>query len=123
VKCYILVPLDGSTLPEAILPQAVAIAGATESALILLQVLEPVYELIFGASGLLSCGAWRAHSPSMIELRASLPVQQGSPLGPFPHSSNAAKAFVYSVIKISQREWCSEEESVVSLGHIPGCNR
>ena len=48
---YILVPLDGSTLSEAILPHAVAVAHATESALILLQVLEPVYEPIFGAPG------------------------------------------------------------------------
>lgn len=49
---YILVPLDGSTLSEAILPHAVAVAHATESALILLQVLEPVYEPIFGALGI-----------------------------------------------------------------------
>ena len=49
---YILVPLDGSTLSEAILPHAVALAHATESALILLQVLEPVYEPIFGALGI-----------------------------------------------------------------------
>ena len=48
---YILVPLDGSTLSEAILPHAVAVAHATKSALILLQVLEPVYEPIFGALG------------------------------------------------------------------------
>ena len=51
VRHYILVPLDGSTLSEAILPEAVALAHATESALILLQVLEPVYEPIFGALG------------------------------------------------------------------------
>lgn len=49
---YILVPLDGSTLSEAILPHAVALARATDSALILLQVLEPVYEPIFGAPGI-----------------------------------------------------------------------
>ena len=48
---YILVPLDGSTLSEAILPHAIAIAHATGSALLLLQVLEPVYEPIFGALG------------------------------------------------------------------------
>ena len=52
MKRYILVPLDGSTLSEAILPEAVALARATESALILLQVLEPVYEPIFGALGI-----------------------------------------------------------------------
>ena len=40
---YILVPLDGSTLSEAILPHAVAVAQATKSALLLLQVLEPVF--------------------------------------------------------------------------------
>jgi len=51
VRHYILVPLDGSTLSEAILPEAVALAHATENALILLQVLEPVYEPIFGALG------------------------------------------------------------------------
>ena len=49
---YILVPLDGSTLSEAILPHAVAVAHATESALMLMQVLEPVYEPIFGALGI-----------------------------------------------------------------------
>ena len=49
---YILVPLDGSTLSEAILPHAVAVAQATESALMLMQVLEPVYEPIFGALGI-----------------------------------------------------------------------
>jgi len=49
---YILVPLDGSTFSEAILPHAVAVAHATESALILLQVLEPEYEPIFGAPGI-----------------------------------------------------------------------
>ena len=48
---YILVPLDGSTLSEAILPHAVAVAQATKSALLLLQVLEPVFESIFGALG------------------------------------------------------------------------
>jgi nucleotide-binding universal stress UspA family protein len=52
VKDYILVPLDGSALSEAILPHAVAIAQATKSALLLLQVLEPVFEPIFGALGL-----------------------------------------------------------------------
>ena len=49
---YILVPLDGSTLSEAILPHAVAVAQATKSALMLLQVLEPVFESIFGALGI-----------------------------------------------------------------------
>ncbi len=49
---YILVPLDGSTLSEAILPHAAAIAHATKSALMLLQVLEPVYEPIFGTLGI-----------------------------------------------------------------------
>ncbi len=49
---YILVPLDGSTLSEAILPHAVAVAQATKSALLLLQVLEPVFESIFGALGI-----------------------------------------------------------------------
>ena len=49
---YILVPLDGSTLSEAILPHAVAVAQATKSALQLLQVLEPVFESIFGALGI-----------------------------------------------------------------------
>ena len=48
----ILVPLDGSTFSETILPHAVALAHATESALILLQVLEPVYEPIYGALGI-----------------------------------------------------------------------
>ena len=48
---YILVPLDGSTLSEAILPHAVAAAQTTKSALLLLQVLEPVFEPIFGALG------------------------------------------------------------------------
>jgi nucleotide-binding universal stress UspA family protein len=52
VQHYILVPLDGSTLSEAILPHAVAVAHATGNALILLQVLEPVYEPIFGALGI-----------------------------------------------------------------------
>jgi len=52
VQHYILVALDGSTLSEAILPHAVAVAQATESALTLLQVLEPVYEPIFGALGI-----------------------------------------------------------------------
>jgi len=52
VKDYILVPLDGSALSEAILPHAVAIAQANKSALLLLQVLEPVFEPIFGAIGL-----------------------------------------------------------------------
>jgi nucleotide-binding universal stress UspA family protein len=52
VQHYILVPLDGSTFSEAILPHAVAVAQATESALILLQVLEPEYEPIFGALGI-----------------------------------------------------------------------
>jgi len=51
VQQYILVPLDGSTLSEAILPHAVAAAQATKSALLLLQVLEPVLEPIFGALG------------------------------------------------------------------------
>ncbi len=49
---YILVPLDGSALSEAILPHAVAVAQATKSALLLLEVLEPVFEPIFGAIGL-----------------------------------------------------------------------
>jgi nucleotide-binding universal stress UspA family protein len=49
---YILVPLDGSALSEAILPHAVAVAQATKNALLLLQVLEPVFEPIFGALGL-----------------------------------------------------------------------
>ncbi len=49
---YILVPLDGSALSEAILPHAVAVARATKCALLLLQVLEPVFEPIFGAIGL-----------------------------------------------------------------------
>jgi nucleotide-binding universal stress UspA family protein len=52
VQHYILVPLDGSTFSEAILPHAVALAHATESALILLLVLEPEYESIFGAPGI-----------------------------------------------------------------------
>jgi nucleotide-binding universal stress UspA family protein len=52
VQRYILVPLDGSTLSEAILPHAVAVAQATGSALLLLQVLEPEYEPIFGALGI-----------------------------------------------------------------------
>jgi len=52
VQQYILVPLDGSTLSEAILPHAVAVAQATKSALQLLQVLEPVFESIFGALGI-----------------------------------------------------------------------
>jgi nucleotide-binding universal stress UspA family protein len=52
VQHYILVALDGSTLSEAILPHAVAVAHATGSALILMQVLEPVYEPIFGALGI-----------------------------------------------------------------------
>ena len=52
MKDYILVPLDGSALSEAILPHAVAVAQATKSALLLLQVLEPVFEPIFGAIGL-----------------------------------------------------------------------
>ena len=52
MKDYILVPLDGSALSEAILPHAVAIAQAKKSALLLLQVLEPVFEPIFGAIGL-----------------------------------------------------------------------
>ena len=49
---YILVPLDGSSLSEAILPHAVAVAQANKSALLLLQVLEPVFEPIFGALGM-----------------------------------------------------------------------
>ncbi len=52
MKQYILVPLDGSTLSEAILPHAVAVAQATKSALLLLQVLEPVFEPIYGAVGI-----------------------------------------------------------------------
>ncbi len=52
MKDYILVPLDGSALSEAILPHAVAVAQANKSALLLLQVLEPVFEPIFGAIGL-----------------------------------------------------------------------
>jgi nucleotide-binding universal stress UspA family protein len=52
VQHHILVPLDGSTFSEAILPHAVALAHATESALILLQVLEPMYEPIYGALGI-----------------------------------------------------------------------
>ena len=52
MRDYILVPLDGSALSEAILPHAVAVAQATKSALLLLQVLEPVFEPIFGAIGL-----------------------------------------------------------------------
>ena len=52
MKDYVLVPLDGSALSEAILPHAVAIAQAKNSALLLLQVLEPVFEPIFGAIGL-----------------------------------------------------------------------
>jgi len=52
VQQYILVPLDGSALSEAILPHAVAAAQATKSALLLLQVLEPVFEPIFGTLGL-----------------------------------------------------------------------
>ncbi|MGZ3611526.1 MAG: universal stress protein [Ktedonobacteraceae bacterium] len=52
MKNYILVPLDGSALSEVILPHAVAVAQATKSALLLLQVLEPVFEPIFGAIGL-----------------------------------------------------------------------
>jgi len=52
VKDYILVPLDGSALSEAILPHAGAVAQANKSALLLLQVLEPVFEPVFGAIGL-----------------------------------------------------------------------
>jgi nucleotide-binding universal stress UspA family protein len=52
VRDYILVPLDGSALSEAILPHAVAVAQATKSALLLLQVLEPVFEPIFGGVGI-----------------------------------------------------------------------
>jgi nucleotide-binding universal stress UspA family protein len=52
VQPYILVALDGSTLSEGILPHAMALAQATESALMLMQVLEPVYEPIFGALGI-----------------------------------------------------------------------
>jgi nucleotide-binding universal stress UspA family protein len=52
VQQYILIPLDGSALSEAILPHAVAVAQATKSALMLLQVLEPVFEPIFGTIGL-----------------------------------------------------------------------
>ena len=52
MKDYILVPLDGSALSEAILPHAIAVAQATKSALLLLQVLEPVFEPIFGTIGL-----------------------------------------------------------------------
>jgi nucleotide-binding universal stress UspA family protein len=52
VQQHILVPLDGSTFSEAILPHAVALAHATESALILLQILEPVYEPIYGTLGI-----------------------------------------------------------------------
>ena len=49
---YILVPLDGSALSEAILPHAIAAAQATKCDLMLLQVLEPVFEAIFGTIGL-----------------------------------------------------------------------
>ncbi len=49
---YILVPLDGSALSESILPHAVAVAQAMKSALLLLQVLEPVFEPIYGTIGL-----------------------------------------------------------------------
>jgi nucleotide-binding universal stress UspA family protein len=52
VQHYILVALDGSTFSEAIVPHAMALAQATESALLLMQVLEPVYEPIFGALGM-----------------------------------------------------------------------
>ena len=52
MKDYILVPLDGSALSEAILPHAVAVARTKRSALLLLQILEPVFEPIFGAIGL-----------------------------------------------------------------------
>ncbi len=52
MKDYILVPLDGSALSEAILPHAGAVAQANKSALLLLQVLEPVFEPVFGAIGL-----------------------------------------------------------------------
>jgi nucleotide-binding universal stress UspA family protein len=52
VQQYILVPLDGSGLSESILPHAVAVARATKSALLLLQVLEPVFEPIYGTLGL-----------------------------------------------------------------------
>jgi len=52
VQQYILVPLDSSALSEDILPHAVAAAQATKSALLLLQVLEPVFEPIFGTIGL-----------------------------------------------------------------------
>lgn len=49
---YILVPLDGSALSEAILPHAVAVAQATKHDLLLMQVLEPVFEPIYGTIGL-----------------------------------------------------------------------
>jgi len=52
VKDYILVPLDGSGLSECILPHAVAVAQATKSTLVLMQVLEPVFEPIYGTIGL-----------------------------------------------------------------------
>ncbi|MFL5626448.1 MAG: universal stress protein [Ktedonobacteraceae bacterium] len=49
---HILVPLDGSTFSETILPHAVALAHATHSALYLFRVLEPIYEPIYGALGI-----------------------------------------------------------------------
>jgi nucleotide-binding universal stress UspA family protein len=52
VQQYILVPLDGSALSVTILPHAVAAAQATNSALLLMQVLEPVFEPIYGAPGI-----------------------------------------------------------------------
>jgi nucleotide-binding universal stress UspA family protein len=52
VPSHILVPLDGSAFSETILPHAVALAHITGSRLILLEVLEPVYEPIYGALGI-----------------------------------------------------------------------
>ncbi len=49
---HILIPLDGSKFSETILPHAVAFAHATESALMLFQVLEPLCEPIYGAPGI-----------------------------------------------------------------------
>jgi nucleotide-binding universal stress UspA family protein len=49
VHHHILIPLDGSKFSETILSHAVAFAHATESALMLFQVLEPLFEPIYGA--------------------------------------------------------------------------
>src|SRR6266536_1012007 len=83
----------------------------------------PASILLSRASDLLSCGdlVSTPFQHDRISRFNSYPTGKSS--GSIPHSSDVAKAFVHSAIKLCQREWHAEEDGVVPLVVAPRGNR